>query len=151
MTSAREAMPDDAARREENQCLYERMIKAQNAKDRDGFLACLADATVFEAPAYRPDAPIATGKPAMGAMFDTLCQKFSSIDYQVKRFIPALDPDLVIAEARGNNAVAGSGRVYRNDYLFLVTVTDGLITRIFEYSNPNVYARDVDGREERAS
>ena len=43
--------------------------------------------------------------------------------------------------------MAGSDRVYRNDYLFLVNVSDGLITRIFEYSNPNVYARDVDGRE----
>jgi ketosteroid isomerase-like protein len=43
--------------------------------------------------------------------------------------------------------VAGSGRVYRNDYLFLVNISDGLITRIFEYSNPNAYARDVNGQE----
>jgi ketosteroid isomerase-like protein len=140
-------MPDDAARREGNHRLYERMITAQNAKDRAGFLSCFDEASVFEAPAYRPDAPIAEGKAAMGAMFDVLCAKFSSIDYQVKRLIPALDPDLVIAEVRGNNAVAGSGRVYRNDYLFLVDVRGGLITRIFEYSNPNVYARDVDGQE----
>jgi ketosteroid isomerase-like protein len=140
-------MSGNAARREENQRLYEQMITAQNAKDREGFLACFDEASVFEAPAYRPDGPIATGRAAMGAMFDTLCEKFSSIDYEVKRIIPALDPDLVIAEVRGNNAVAGSDRVYRNDYLFLVNVSDGLITRIFEYSNPNVYARDVDGRE----
>ena len=140
-------MPDDAARREENQRLYEQMIKAQNAKDRAGFLACFGEAIVFEAPAYRPDGPVAAGTAAMGAMFDTLCEKFSVIDYRVKRIIPALDPDLVIAEVRGNNAVAGSDRVYRNDYLFLVSVSDGLITRIFEYSNPNVYARDVDGQE----
>jgi ketosteroid isomerase-like protein len=138
---------DDAARREENQGLYERMIKAQNTKDRAGFLACFDDASVFEAPYYRPDAPIAAGKAAMGSMFDTLCGKFSSIDYQIKRLIPALDPDLVIAEVRGNNAVAGSDRVYRNDYLFLVNISDGLITRIFEYSNPNAYARDVNGQE----
>jgi ketosteroid isomerase-like protein len=138
-------MPD-AARREENQRLYERMIKAQGARDREGFLACFDEATVFEAPAYRPDAPLATGKAAMATVFDAMCERFSSIDYQVKRFIPALDPDLVIVEARGNNAVAGTGRVYRNDYLFLVSVRDGLITRIFEYSNPNVYARDVDGQ-----
>jgi ketosteroid isomerase-like protein len=138
---------DDAARREGNHRLYERMIKAQNAKDAAGFLACFDEAIVFEAPAYRPDAPIAEGKAAMGAMFSTLCEKFSSIDYQLKRFIPALDPDLVIAEVRGNNEVADSDRVYRNDYLFLVTVRGGLIARIFEYSNPNVYARDVNGQE----
>jgi ketosteroid isomerase-like protein len=140
-------MPDDAARREENQCLYERMTKAQNAKDREGFLACFDDAIVFEAPAYSPTGPIAAGSAAMGSMFDILCDKFSSMDYRIKRFIPALDPDLVIVEVRGNNAVAGSDRVYRNDYLFLVNISSGLITRIFEYSNPNVYARDVDGQE----
>jgi ketosteroid isomerase-like protein len=138
-------MPDDAARREENYRHYQQMIEAQNTKDRERFLACLDAAFVFEAPAYRPDAPIASGKAAMGAVFDTLCEKFSSIDYRIKRFIPALDPDLVIAEVRGNNAVAGSDRVYRNDYLFLVSISSGLITRIFEYSNPSVYARDVNG------
>jgi len=36
MTSAHEEMPDDAARREENQRLYERMIKAQNARASHG-------------------------------------------------------------------------------------------------------------------
>ncbi|HEX3785560.1 MAG TPA: nuclear transport factor 2 family protein [Pseudonocardiaceae bacterium] len=138
-------MVDDAARRAASQRLYERMIRAQNAKDRVGFLACLDEACVFEAPYYRPDEPIARGKAAMGSMFDTLCEKFSSISYEVKRLVPALDPDLVIAEVRGNNAVAGSGRMYRNDYLFLVSIRHGLITRIFEYSNPTVYARDVDG------
>ncbi|HUN37019.1 MAG TPA: nuclear transport factor 2 family protein [Trebonia sp.] len=139
-------MPDDAARREENQRLYERMITAQNGKDRAGFLACLDEAIVFEAPYYSPDAPLAAGKAAMGTVFTALCERFSSIDYQLKRFIPALDPDLVIAEVRGSNAVAGTDRVYRNDYLFLVGVSHGLITRIFEYSNPNAYARDVNGQ-----
>jgi ketosteroid isomerase-like protein len=139
-------MPDDAARREENQRLYERMIKAQNAKDRAGFLACFDEATVFEAPYYQPDAPLAAGKAAMGSVFDALCERFSSIGYEIKRFIPALDPDLLIVEVRGNNAVAGTDRVYRNDYLFLVSVSGGLITRTFEYSNPNAYARDVNGQ-----
>ncbi|MCU1642912.1 MAG: hypothetical protein JWN03_3187, partial [Nocardia sp.] len=46
---------------------------------------------------------------------------------------------------RGNNAVAGSDRVYRNDYLFLVDIGNGLITRIFEYSNPTTYAAAVGG------
>jgi ketosteroid isomerase-like protein len=142
-------MTDDATRRERNQRLYRRMTEAKNAKDSASYLACLDDAVVFEAPAYK-DGPIAEGKAAMGAMFDRLCERFSSMDYQIMRFIPALDPDLVLAEVRGNNPVAGTDRVYRNDYLFLVTVRDGLITRIFEYSNPNVYARDVDGREQPA-
>jgi uncharacterized protein len=138
-------MSDDAVLRKESHRLYERMIGAQNAKDRDAFLACLSDDFVFEAPYYRADAPIADGKEAMGRVFDTLCAKFSSVDYQIQRLIPALDPDLVIAQVRGNNPVAGTDRVYNNDYLFLVDTRDGLITRIFEYSNPTVYAQKVDG------
>lgn len=140
-------MADDATRRAGNHRLYEQMIKAQNAKDRAGWLACFDESIVFEAPAYRQGAPIAEGKAAMGAMFDVLAAKFSSMDYEIAQLIPALDPDLVIAQVRGNNAVAGTDRVYRNDYLFLVSVKDGLITRIYEYSNPVVYARDVNGQE----
>jgi ketosteroid isomerase-like protein len=139
-------MTDDAQRREDSHLLYRRMITAQNAKERERFLACCHEDIVFEAPYYRPDAPIAAGREAMGAVFDSLCERFSSIDYQIKRLIPALDPELVIAEVRGNNAVADTDRVYRNDYLFLVDTRDGLITRIFEYSNPKVYARDVEGQ-----
>lgn len=138
-------MPDDVARRNENEELYRRMILAQNAKDRRGFLDCLDDDCVFEAPYYRADAPIAVGKAAMGSMFDALCDKFSSIEYGIKRIIPAVDPDLIIAEVRGNNAVAGTARVYANDYLFLVGVRNGLVGRILEYSNPTIYAQQVDG------
>ncbi|WP_297616447.1 hypothetical protein, partial [Nocardia sp.] len=43
-------MSDDLLRRAENQQLYHRMISAQNAKDRDGFLACFDDDSLFEAP-----------------------------------------------------------------------------------------------------
>jgi ketosteroid isomerase-like protein len=138
-------MIDDAERRQGSHLLYRRMISAQNSKDREGFLACCEEGIVFEAPYYRPDAPVAAGKEAMAVVFDSLCERFSSIDYQIKRLIPALNPELVIAEVHGNNAVAGTDRVYRNDYLFLVDCRDGLVTRIFEYSNPKVYARDVDG------
>ena len=136
---------DDDARRAANQELYRRMLDTQNAKDRDGFLACLADDVVFEAPYYRADAPIAAGLAAMASKFDTMCDKFDTLAYRVKRFIDALDPDLVIAEVAGDNAVAGTERRYRNDYLFLVETRGGRIARIFEYSNPLVYARDVDG------
>jgi hypothetical protein len=137
---------ESTARRDANFRVYERMLAAQNAKDRDAFLACFADDIVFEAPYYRPDAPIASGKAALGSMFDAMSEKFSSLDYRIKRFIPAVDPDLVIAEVAGDNAVVGTGLRYQNDYLFLIEVHDDEITRIFEYSNPLVYARSVDGQ-----
>lgn len=131
---------DADARRNANYALYERMTAAQNAKDADAFLACFTDDVVFEAPAYAPDGePIAAGREAMGAMFEVLKQKFTTMHYRVKRFIPAVDPDLVIVEVRGDNEVAGSAKRYRNAYLFLVGCRDGKIASIYEYSNPQVY------------
>lgn len=136
---------DDGARRARNQALYERMTAAQNAKDAAGFLACFTADVVFEAPAYtKHGEPIAVGRDAMGAMFEVLKQKFDTMDYRVKRFIPAVDPDLVIVEVTGDNAVAGTDKRYRNQYLFLVGCRDGRIASIYEYSNPQVYADAVD-------
>ena len=111
--------PDDERRRA-NQLLYERMLSAQNAGDRDAWLSCFADDVVFEAPYYRHDGPIAAGRAAMGQTFARMIETFASIHYDIKRFIPALDPDLVIVEVRGDNEVRANGNHYRNDYLFLV-------------------------------
>ena len=119
------------------------MLSAQNAGDRDGWLACFADDVVFEAPYYRHDGPIAAGRDAMGQTFERMVETFATIHYDIKRFIPALDPDLVIVEVGGDNEVRANANHYRNDYLFLVTCRDGLITRMFEYSNPVVYATAV--------
>ncbi len=133
-------MIDSDAKRQGNFDLYARMIAAQNAKDRSGFDATIADDILFEAPAYRDDGePIAVGRAAMMEMFDGLCRIFESIDYAVSRFIPAVDPDLVIVEATGNNLVADTGKYYRNRYLFLVRCENDRIKHIFEYSNPVVH------------
>lgn len=132
----------DEVRRRANFARYERMQAAQRDGDKGAWLACFTDDVVFEAPAYR-DGPIAEGLEGMGRVFDSMQERFSSIHYEVVRFIPAVDPDLVLAEVRGDNAVRGSANRYRNQYLFLVTCRDGLIARIYEYSNPLVYADAV--------
>jgi len=132
------------ARREANHALYNRLLAAQNAADAEGFMACLSDDIVFEAPAYsKTGEPIANGIDSMRVMFKALTDRFTSFNYQVKRFIPAVDPDLVIVEVKGDNQVAGSDKRYRNNYLFLVGCRDGKITSIFEYSNPQVYDEAV--------
>src|SRR5205814_7851101 len=113
-------MTDDEARREANFDLYHRMPVAQNSGDKDAWLACFADDVVFEAPYYHPDGPMVSGIDRMAQTFDRMQEIFSSFNYQIKRFIPAVDPDLVIVEVKGDNAVANSDRRYQNDYLFLV-------------------------------
>jgi len=131
---------EDAERREANFALYRRMTAALNAKDIEGCCACVADDIVFEAPAYRePGVPVASGGAAMRDMYLGLMESFETIDYTIERFIPALDPDLLIVEVAGNNKVAATGKYYRNRYLFLVQCRDGRIAHILEYSNPQVF------------
>jgi ketosteroid isomerase-like protein len=130
----------DAPLREANFALYRRMTAALNAKDIEGCCATIAEDVVFEAPAYRePGVPVASGGAAMREMYLGLMQSFETIEYTIERFIPALDPDLVIAEVAGNNLVAATGKYYRNRYLFLVQCRDGRIAQILEYSNPQVF------------
>jgi ketosteroid isomerase-like protein len=133
---------EDDARRAANYALYERMQEAQRDGDKDAWLACFTDDVVFEAPAYR-DGPIAKGRDGMARVFDSMQERFSSIHYEIMRFIPAVDPDLVLAEVRGDNAVRNSTSRYRNQYLFIVTCRGGRIAGIYEYSNPSVYADAV--------
>jgi ketosteroid isomerase-like protein len=130
----------EAELRESNFALYRRMTAALNAKDIEGCCATIANDIVFEAPAYRePGVPVASGGGAMREMYLGLMRSFETIDYAIERFIPALDPDLVIVEVSGNNLVAATGKYYRNRYLFLVQCRNGRIAHILEYSNPQVF------------
>ena len=130
----------EANLRESNFELYRRMTAALNAKDIEGCCACIADDIVFDAPAYRePGVPVASGGADMRAMYLGLMESFDTIDYRIERFIPALDPDLVIVEVAGNNLVAATGKYYRNRYLFMVQCREGKISHILEYSNPQVF------------
>jgi len=54
---------------------------------------------------------------------------------------PAVDPELVIVELRGDNQVAGSTTRYRNHYLMFVRFRDGRVAHWREFSNPDVYRR----------
>ena len=135
---------DADALRQENFALYRRMQSAQMACDGGTFLSCFADDIVFEAPAYSKDGkPMAVGRDAMARVFKSMTEIFSSINYEIKRFIPAVDPDLVIAEVRGDNEVASNKNRYRNNYIFLATCRNGKIVHLLEYSNPTVYANSV--------
>ncbi len=132
------------ALRQQNFALYERMLKAQNTRDRAGFLSCFAEDVVFEAPAYAKDGkPMAVGRDGMARAFTSMAEIFSSLNYEIQRFIPAVDPDLVVVEVKGDNEVASNKNRYRNNYIFLVTCRKGEIVHILEYSNPTVYSSAV--------
>jgi ketosteroid isomerase-like protein len=79
------------------------------------------------------------GKAAMAAMLDSVEQRFSTIYYGVVASYPTVDPDVVIAEVRGDHQVAGSDRHYRNHYVMFLRFRDGRVIEWREFSNPDVY------------
>src|SRR4029453_18433901 len=97
----RDGTMDDEVRRQANYDTYRRMRAAQNGGDKATWLSCFTDDVVFEAPYYRHDGPLASGIERMAQTFDRMQEVFSSIHYVIKRFIPAVDPDLVIVEGNG--------------------------------------------------
>jgi ketosteroid isomerase-like protein len=56
----------------------------------------------------------------------------------------AVDPDVVITEVRGDNAVRDSDRRYRNHSVMFVGFRDDRVVHWIEYSNPLVYREATD-------
>jgi ketosteroid isomerase-like protein len=137
--------PDPAAsRRDANEATVRTMLAEFSAGNPAGQLAHVADDIVYEAPYYNEMAT-KRGKAEMAAMLGAVEDRFTSILYEVTAFIPALDPDLVIAEVRGDHAVKDSDRRYQNHYLMLMQFRDGKVVHWREFSNPLEYRRAVMG------
>ena len=67
------------------------------------------------------------------------------MNYRIVAEYPALDPDLVIVECRGDNVLAGSPGHYRNHYVMFIGFDDaGLVRHWREFSNPDVYRREAE-------
>ena len=135
-----------AARRERNIQVTRDVLAAFSAGDADGLLAHVADDVTYEAP-YYATMPIKRGKEELAGMLAAVEARFSSVHYGVADVFPALDPDLVIVEVRGDHAVRGGDRRYRNHYVMFLRFRDGLIAEWREFSNPDVYRRSVEGSQ----
>lgn len=120
------------------------MLACVSRGDLDGYLAHLAEDAVYEAP-YYPEMVPRRGRDEIAVMVGNLGTRFASVSYTVTETFETVDPDLVVCEVRGDNAVAGSERRYRNHYVMFVRFVDGKVARWTEYSDPNVYHRAVDG------
>lgn len=138
-----------AERRDRNIDLVHRMLAAWSAGDAEGLLAGVADDVTYEAP-YYATMGIKRSKAELAAMLDAVEARFSSVHYGIVDVFPALDPDLVIVEVRGDHAVrsldgTASDRRYRNHYVMFLRFRDGLVAEWREFSNPDVYRTAVDG------
>jgi ketosteroid isomerase-like protein len=131
---------DDEARRTRNADAFRDMLAKFSAGDKYGQLAHIADDIVYSAP-YYPTMEARRGKDAMEAMLTAVEDRFTEIYYGVEEIFPTLDPDLVIAEVRGNHQVKDSPNRYQNHYIMFVRFNpDGLVYDWREFSNPNVYS-----------
>jgi ketosteroid isomerase-like protein len=130
---------DDDARRAQNCETVRTMMRAFSSGDPATLLAHVADDVVYEAPYY---AQFTTkhGRDQLAAMLTAVEDRFSSILYEVVELFPTTDPDLVVAEIRGDHAVKGSDRRYRNHYIQFLHFRDGLVDHWREFSNPLVYS-----------
>ena len=133
----------DPAQWARHAAIVEQMLSAVSSGDVDGYLACVDDDIVYDAPYYAEMAP-RHGRDELASMLTNLSARFASVSYEVTATFETVDPDLVIAEVRGDNVVRDSERRYRNHYVMFVRFRDDRVVHWTEYSNPMVY-RDATG------
>ena len=116
-------MSDERARWARHAAIVEQMLAAVSRGDVDGYLACVADDVVYEAPYYAEMAP-RRGRDELASMLTNLSARVASVSYEVTGAHETVDPDLVIAEVRGADAVRDADRRYRNHYVMFVRFRD---------------------------
>ena len=133
---------EEDARRARNCDAVHVMLERFSAGDKEGQLAYVDDDIVYLAP-YYSEMPAKRGKAEMRAMLEAVEERFSSILYEVVELFPTADPDLVIAEVRGDHQVKDSPRRYQNHYVMFMRFRDGKVVEWREFSNPDVYRNAV--------
>jgi ketosteroid isomerase-like protein len=136
------AIDATAERRERNIDQVRRMLAAWSAGDADGLLAGVAEDVTYEAP-YYATMGIKRSKAELAAMLDAVEARFDTVFYGVVDVFPAVDPDLVIVEVRGDHQVKDSPNRYQNHYVMFLRFRDGLVAEWREFSNPDVYRTSV--------
>lgn len=128
--------------REANIAAFHEVLAAVNAGEGERARPHLDPAVVYRAPYYSLEV---TGADELVRMFGALVERFDEIAYRVTDVHPALDPDLLFVEARGDHGVRGTDRRYRNTYLLMVRFRDGRIVDWVEHSDPAVFRAEVVG------
>jgi ketosteroid isomerase-like protein len=129
---------DAEATRDRNCATVRTMMACFSAGDPAGLLEHVDDHVVYEAP-YYSQFETKHGRDQLAAMLGAVEARFSSILYEVVELFPTVDPDLIVAEIRGDHAVKGSDKRYQNHYIQFLRFRDGKVFEWREFSNPDVY------------
>jgi len=121
--------------------IVSRFLAAEAKQDVQGMADVLAEDIVFEMPFALPGLPDRVeGKGTVVEFLEKFLGKergmFTGWDLHNIRTYPGSDPDLVFAELDGQGVVVKSGYQYRQKYIILFRVSDGLISHWREYNNP---------------
>ena len=132
------AIDFDSRKRAHNLATVRRMMELFSSGNPDGLLDHVSDDVVYEAP-YYSQFQTKRSRDELAAMLQAVEARFSSILYEVVELFPTTDPDLVIAEIRGDHAVKDSDRRYQNHYIQFLHFREGKVDHWREFSNPDVY------------
>ena len=121
--------------------IVSRFLEAEAKQDVQGMADVLAEDIVFEMPFALPGLPDRVeGKGTVVEFLKQFLGKergmFTGWDIYNIRIYPGGDPGLFFAELDGQGVVAKSGYQYRQKYIILFRVSDGLISHWREYLNP---------------
>ena len=121
--------------------IISKFFEAQAKQDVQGMADVLAENIVFEMPFALPGLPDRVeGKGTVVEFLEKFLGKergiFTGWDPHNIRIYPGDDPDLFFTELDVQAVVTQSGYQYRQKYIILFRVSDGLISHWREYLNP---------------
>jgi uncharacterized protein len=105
--------------------------------DIGALLGLCAEDVVFEFPFAPPGRPVRVeGKPALGDYLEALSGRMRLEGVSNLEIHETVKPEVAIIEMTMTGTVTATGAPYRQSYVVVLTVRDGLIARYRDYWNP---------------
>lgn len=139
MTSQTTNTDRDLATRDRNLQVVQTFYSLLEAKDIDSWIELWDAKGVQEMPFSPQGFPTRLeGKDAVYRQYSSLPKNYTSMKFPNLVIYPMLDPNLVLAEYRGEIQIAATGKQYNNRYIGLFRLRDGKIVLFKEYFNPTI-------------
>ena len=120
-------------------------LDALCAADMDAITSYLHEDVVVDLPMSLTGEPVPmftfAGKKAAMDYLGSIAANFSQVRFDHRRTFSADDAKTVFVEAVGNLIQHDTNASYRNIYCFKITISDGRIYRVSEYTNPIAWGK----------
>ncbi|MFO7253704.1 MAG: nuclear transport factor 2 family protein [Actinomycetes bacterium] len=136
--------PERTPAHRDARALAERFYAALERRDRETIEALFAPEATITIRLSLDGSPeplaVFRGRQEAMAYVDSVLANFERIALRGMTYTVSEDAGTVFVEATGDLVTSGTGRPYRNVYVFRLDVRDGRITAIREYANPITFA-----------